>query len=335
MTVVKIPGSDSKCKSETESLNLMYRDFLLCNANSAALWWFDMFDGWFRSEGMMEAVSRMIEAAAMLGKIDTHSVADIAVFVEGESMYRARKSARLATVCLSDIRRTLAECGCAYDLYSICDLHRVDMKKYKLVAFVNQYDIPKERRCEIENRLRASGATALWLYAPDYATEGKCLVSRLSDTVGITVKKGRASHGGIVYGGKVSRYELAPPYFEVVDPEAEPLAYFEDGAVAAAFKGCDGYSSVYVATCNLPSELFRYIAERAGAFIYSRDERAYVYPNSTTVGAYNATDSTAEICLPTDGLYRDLIEGGIYECKNQRLTWKPKTIRAYLFMKEE
>ena len=59
--LVKIPGANSKCKNETESLNLMYRDFILCNSNMTALWWFDMFDGWFRSDGMMQAVAKMIK----------------------------------------------------------------------------------------------------------------------------------------------------------------------------------------------------------------------------------------------------------------------------------
>ena len=36
------PGSRDRCKNDTESLNLLYRDYLLCRANGAALWWFDM-----------------------------------------------------------------------------------------------------------------------------------------------------------------------------------------------------------------------------------------------------------------------------------------------------
>ena len=67
--LVKIPGSDNRCKNETESLNLMYRDFLLCMANGAAMWWFDMFDGWFRTNGMMNAVRKMIGTAEMLSEI--------------------------------------------------------------------------------------------------------------------------------------------------------------------------------------------------------------------------------------------------------------------------
>lgn len=44
-TLKIIPGAEKRCNNESESLNLMYRDFLLCYANATALWWFDMFDG--------------------------------------------------------------------------------------------------------------------------------------------------------------------------------------------------------------------------------------------------------------------------------------------------
>ena len=118
----------------------MYRDFVLCTANRTALWWFDMFDGWFRSKDMMNAISHMIGINKKLCDLKTESVAEIAVFAEGEAMYRARKSSKLATVCLSDIRRTLAECGAPYDIYSISDLELEKINDYKLYIFVNQYD---------------------------------------------------------------------------------------------------------------------------------------------------------------------------------------------------
>ncbi|MBQ5389759.1 MAG: hypothetical protein IIU58_02515, partial [Clostridia bacterium] len=300
-SLVKIPGHASKCKNETESLNLMYRDFLLCNANRAALWWFDMFDGWFRSDGMMSAVSHMIKTAGKLADKQTHSVAEIAVFAEGKSMYRARKSANLATVCLSDIRRTLAECGCAYDLYSMGDFFRTKHDQYKVFLFVNQYDLPQSEKEQILSVLKESGKTAVWLYAPAYATNGVYRAQAIADVTGMCVTEARSSHGGIVYNKTVTAYDIAPPYFAIDDDNAHPIAFFEDGAVAVAERCMEGYRSVYAATCNLPSALLRDIASKAGVFVYSRNSRVYAYPNSATVGVYNATEEEVAICLPEDG----------------------------------
>lgn len=331
-SIVKIPGSKSKCKNETESLNLMYRDFILCNANRAALWWFDMFDGWFRSDGMMAAVSHMLKLSKSLGAIATESVAEIAVIAEGKSMYRARKSARLATECLSNIRRTLAECGCAYDLYSVGDCDEALSRPYKLYVFVNQYDMPDS--ASIHKRLRNSGKSALWLYAPAYATNGQLSTSAIQNATGICVNEQISSNGGIVWADSVIDYGLDAPYYNVDDPNATPLAYFENGTVAVAYREPEGYRSVYAATCNLPSGLLRQIAADAGAFVYSDNDFVYVYPNSASVGVYNATDEDAIIHLPEDGVYIDMIEGGRYTCKDGNLYLAKKSIRSYLLIKE-
>lgn len=333
--MVTIPGAANKCKNETESLNLMYRDFVLCMSKGAALWWFDMFDGWFRSEGMMNAVGRMLEIAQQLSKRPAESAAQIAVFAEGESMYRARKSANLATLCLSDIRRTLAACGAPYDLYSIADLALPEADRYQLYIFVNQYDMGKETRALIEETCRRKGKTILWLYAPDYATDGSLKVENISEITGITAAESRSGHGKMVYRGELYDYPLNPPYFSVSDRDAAPLAFFEDGAAAVAEKEIDGYKSVYCAACNLPAGLLRDILLRSGIFVYSRNDLVYTYVNSGSIGVYNATGMDAEIYLKEDGVYTDLIGGETFVCKNGTLKIKNREINAHLLVKKE
>ena len=60
----------------------------------------------------------------------------------------------------------------------------------------------------------------------------------------------------------------------------------------------------------------------------------YTYPTEAFVGVYNATAGDATVYLPEDGVYRDLIENGTYECQNGKLCLPPKPIRAYLLVKE-
>ncbi|MGM9634872.1 MAG: hypothetical protein ACI3YE_01830, partial [Candidatus Avispirillum sp.] len=330
----EIPGAGSKCHNETESLNLMWRDFLLCNANGTALWWFDMFDGWFRSEGMMDAVSHMIRISQSLSQKQTESVAQIAVFAEGESMYRVRKSAGLASVCLSDIRRTLAECGAAYDLYSIGDLALPQVDNYKLYLFVNQYDMTEQTKKQITERLKKTGKTVLWLFAPDYAGQGKRSVQHISDMVGMQVEQSSTSHGAVCFEGESVRYELAAPYFSIQDESASVIARFEDGEIAAAYQEKEGFKSVYAAACNLPSGMLRFIAELAGVMVYSCDSRVYVYPNSSSTGVYNASEADAVIHLQEDGRYRDLVQGQVFECKEGRMVLPKREINAFLLVKE-
>ena len=132
----EIPGAKSKCKSEIESLNLMWRDYILCYANGTAMWWFDMFDGWFRSPEMMRAIEKMIGLHKTFSYKDKESVAQVAIYAEGTSMYHVRKSSGIASICLSDMRRTFAEMGAPYDLYSIADIMHCNPEQYRVIILL-------------------------------------------------------------------------------------------------------------------------------------------------------------------------------------------------------
>ena len=327
--LVQIPGAQNKCKNEIESLNLMYRDYLLCGANGAALWWFDMFDGWFRSESMMRAIRRMLDVKARLSALPYRKRRDIAVFAEGEAMYRARKNVQLNTKALLEMQRTLAECGCAYDQYSICDITLPQIGDYRLILLLNQYELSDKSRAAVRE-LQKAGKTVLWMYAPDYAGEGACDTARITACTGITVSEDPTPHGGIVLEDTVTPCDFVAPYFSASDKDAAPLARFEDGTVAVAQRG----KSIYAATPNLPSALLRTVAEQAGAFVYSRDALVYTYPTEAFVGVYNATAGDATVYLPEDGVYHDLIENKCYNCLQGKLRLPLKPIRAYLLVKE-
>ena len=147
-------------------------------------------------------------------------------------MYRVRKCAGLATTSLSDFRRTLAECGAPYDIYSITDIHSIDAKQYKLLIFLNQYDIKDETKAKIRKLLSTENKHALWLYAPDYATDFSLNVNNISQITGINVSEAAKSHGDLIYQDENFSYPTLKPYFSVSDESAEPLACFTDGAVS-------------------------------------------------------------------------------------------------------
>ncbi len=326
-----IPGAEKRCKTELESLNLMYRDFLLCYANGAALWWFDMFDGWFRSEGMMEAVRSMISLHGELSALLKHSIAEIAVYAEGESLYHVRKTQKLANESLSNMLRTLAELGAPYDVYSIGDIDNCSSERYRMIILLDAFDISKERMATIR-KLQSEGVTVVWLYAPDYANDAKNDVSRIVEATGICVLESESSHGGLVYNEKVTKSVLAAPYFYVSDEKAVPLAYFEDGAVAVA-GSVDGLS-VYSAVPFLPSDILCDIISDKRIFRYSVEPRVYTYVNAQAIGVYNSTDTAAEIFVREDGEYVDKLTGEKFLAVDGKITLAFREFRAYLLVKE-
>jgi hypothetical protein len=327
----EIPGAKSKCKDETETLNLMWRDYILCYANGAAMWWFDMFDGWFRSESMMGTIERMIALHGTLANKDKSSIAEIAIYAEGESMYHVRKTSNLASVGLCNMQRTFAELGAPYDFYSISDIDNCDSTQYKLIILLDQYDIPIERMKKIHS-LQSEGICVLWMYAPDYANNTENNASRISEAVGLTVFASNESHGNVIYNGRTIENTMAAPYFSITDQDAQIYARYEDGTAAVA--GTIDGKSVYSAVPFISSDIIRDTARKCGIFLYSDTPLVYTYVNACAIGVYNATEGNAYIHVRKNGTYRDMVEGGIYESKNGTLILPKKSLRAYLLVKE-
>ena len=334
MAFPKIPGWDSGCQTEQESINLLYRDFLLCEAHGAALWWFDMFDGWFRSPGMMAAIHHMIEIDKAQS-MERHSVAQVAVFCEGgSSMYHVRKTAPIASVCLGGIRQTLADMGAPYDLYSIGDLPAIDHDRYRFYIFVDAYCMtPETRRC-IEEKCQREGKSILWLYAPDYATHGENDVDRIAAMTGIQVTQAERSPGRLVWNGQTG-IETAAPYFTITDPDATVYARFENGTAGVAGVVMHGYRSIYAATYHIPGALLRTLLQESGIFLYSEWDRVYTYVNAAFVGVYNATDADAVVHMPTDGTYVDLLTDKTFSCEKGTLRLPKRGLWAYMLQKRQ
>ena len=74
-----IPGFDSKLADENQTIDIMRRDFCLTASKGAALWWFDMFEGWFYSDGMMKEIAHMIEISKRLSERKAENISEIAV----------------------------------------------------------------------------------------------------------------------------------------------------------------------------------------------------------------------------------------------------------------
>lgn len=335
---MRFPGVEVKCRNDDESVNLLWREYILCKASGAALWWFDMFGGWFRSERMMSAIADIIGTENRLLESDKRSAAEVAVFAEGESMYRVRKSCPIATDCLGVMRMRLAECGAPYDLYSISDIFLNGIDRYKVYIFMNEYDIPDETRKRIDLVCKRRGKTVLWMYAPDYAHDGENCAENITARTGIPVTEDDHPHGAFMYAGERFRECAARPYFST-DKDAEgvnPLAYWEDGAVAAAERLCmaDGgtFRSVFSAIYDLPSGFLRDVIRSGGAFVYSDEPKVFTYANSAFLGVYNATERDALVSVRRDGVYRDVISGDVFVSEGGKLRLPFRTLRAYMLV---
>ena len=327
---ILIPGGDSKYKNQTETLDVMQRDFMLCAAKGAALWWFDMFEGWFYSKEMMDSIGGMIKIAQKYAAQPQKSVSEVLVIASGEALYGVNKNSGLNTLCLGRQREGLARMGAPYDLYSMCDLEAIDLAPYKLVIFLDAFALTASQRQYIHEKVKTGGRTVLWIYAPDYLTGGLPALQSLTD-INIVQFIGEEDTVNTHFG--VLKYdELPEPRFFIEDHDALPLGIYENTEkVALGIKKFGSYTSCYSAVGNLSGSVLRHIAQEAGVHIYAHKEEP-VYVNSLFSGIYSLTDT--ELTVKEDGLYEDVFTGMVYEAKDKTLCLPYRGAASRLLVKK-
>lgn len=112
------------------SLEVLKQGFARALLHGHALWWFDMWGGWYAADEYMDFMKRTLNIAAESLNCSRVSHAEVAVFIDEMAMlsYNAMSEAY-------HFRRSLGLMGAAYDVYLIEDYADVK-EKYKYCIFI-------------------------------------------------------------------------------------------------------------------------------------------------------------------------------------------------------
>ncbi len=329
---IGIPGYDSKFQNENQTIDVMRRDFMLCCARRLALWWFDMFEGWFYSDGMMNEVARFVEIQKKLSQSPTYSNAEVCVIAEGlPSLSYVNKNAHYNTTVFDRQREGLGRMGAPYDIYSVCDLDKLDYDAYKLFIFLDEIYMSESTKEIIESKIKTAGKTILWYCASGAITDGGISEENASKTVGMKIKHvdsmpQKATAYGCDYG-RVKDIEG----FVVVDDESTSLATDTAGNTVLALKESDGVKNIFTSFGDLPGKVLTEILKIAGVHVYTPNCPTYV--NNSIIGLYMNKGEDETISVKQDGKYVDLFTGNVYESDNCTLNIPSGEYRSVLLQK--
>lgn len=308
------------------SLRILKRDFAVHLCKGDAFWWRDMSYGksgrwstaWYLDEALLDCQRRCVEVAREEVRGDRQPDAEIAVFADEstcfyQDIYAGTLYNNLLWRLLGD---ELHRCGAPYRLYYFDDIENPNVwKRSKLFIMLNPFHISEARRALLEKKLKGSGKTVLWFYAPGYVSDVTGLkVANISQLTGIQVREdpkgavlglklapagvqalGEAAQSKPVrcvpwtYEGLANLYskEIAP-MFRVDDPAAKVLGLYEhDGSPAFARKTKDGWTSCYLGVPFATAELIRGVAAQAGVHIYYDNSEVFGWMNRRYVGLHN------------------------------------------------
>ncbi|MDF2925214.1 MAG: hypothetical protein K0R57_4128 [Paenibacillaceae bacterium] len=299
-----IPGQSSKFSSEPETLAVLRRDFAMAAVKGTGIWWFDMFGGWFRSEGMMQEIARMNELGRQLQEVPVHSAAQVAVLVDAESMLYVDAHSGLNTDLLGKQRDGLGRMGAPYDIMDLKDIAdpATDISQYRLFIVLNGFKLSRK----VHDRLLqlAMNTSMLWVYAPGIVTENELSVAAVSGLTGFRLRlleEQEATAAFQLPGGERTVFGFSQPVgpaLAVADDSATPLgSYTGSGETAIAYRKINGKVHVFCGTANLPGSLLRYTAQAAGVHIYA-DTDDPLYINSKLLGIHAQSGGSCRFQLP-------------------------------------
>ena len=303
-----------------KTIHGMRREMMSRLAKRCGTWWFDMLEGWYYDDGLMDEIEKLVKHSASVVAKPQDSAAENCVFAGTEALYYVNKLCGINRECIGAQRGPLSRIGAPYDLFSMRDLQRVDLERYKLVIFLDAFTLTEEERTYINTTVKNGGRSVLFVGPCDYISDTDVSCRRMSDLCEMEIGLLSKDEATVRAFNSVYGYEAAKnptPY--VLENSARVLGRFADSrACALAVKERDRYKVFYSALGNLSDAVLRNIAKMAGVHIYV-EEGVFTYINDTVAGVYNTSAVTTEITLKTDGAYTELFSGKVYKTENKKI----------------
>lgn len=314
------PGWNSGDDTREGTLGILKRNLLQASVRNLAQYWMDLgATGWFNDKNLWEEHARFRRMDEALLKNPTFHQPDLALVVDEESLLQiAGGGASKFTIktLAYEGRSAASRSGATYGQYLLDDVAAGKVRA-KIYFFHGIISANAELRRKLKNSI--DGTSRVWSWAPGYIDGEKFSLESMKDLTGFDLQKLRpeispkvlATPKGLALGLPESfgpTNVLAPLFSPQVRDSDEVLATFENGEAAIVVRGLPNQTiSVFCGTTEIPTPLYRALARKAGARLYS-DTDAHVFANGPFIGVHAVRDG--EVILKTGpGEIEDALSG--------------------------
>lgn len=185
----------------------------------------------------------------------------------------------------------LNKMGAPYDHVLLRDLNRLPAQRYKLVIFLNAWNISSDDRVVIAQKFKKERRVLVFNQASGLFKNGIKQVTNISEVVGINIANAvQIRAPSVIVSPNLfplfqHPYEILPRYHSdccdllyAADATASVLGKYQElQNVSMAIKQMDDHSTIWSATLAFPPAAFRDLARFAGVHVYNDvDEPTYV-----------------------------------------------------------
>lgn len=318
-------------KNAKETRDVLRREMMQTIAKRAGEWWFDMMEGWFYDDETMGDIAHNIDVYKQYEHLDCSSISEVAQFVSSESLYYVNKNSYINSEHITFQRGAFSKLGAPYECYSLNDIDRVDLSKYKLLVFSDAFMLTDEQREYIQKKVKAAGRSLLFVGAVDYVNDDGFSPKRTCEMVEMNLAPEVGEKTIIAYGDDYGHALSPDTLFKVEDGACEILGRYENGSVGLAKVKRDDYTVYFSGLGNISTRVLREIAREAGVHIYTENDSA-VFVNKSFTGIYNALSDVTEINVGRDGEYVEIFSGKHYTSKDGKITIVTKDDPAHMLV---
>ena len=315
-------------KDAAESVDVLRREFAHHLIHGSAWWYFDMTGGWFDCPEILAEFKQQATIAREAVDWDMSSVAEVAGIVSAPSaayhplmrMHDVNNYPRLLELQCDRATRQFYRSGVVLDWLMTDDLDPKAMERYKALFFYNATWLSAKQR-EAVDALKNGGRAFIFVGYPGLATDTKLDVKAASQLVGMKFRldehRANAEISPRTYDDPALREVktkllLGPgavvgPRLLPDDDDAVVLAYWPDGAPAAAVKRHVGFTTYYFPVSPNDPDLFRTMCRDAGCFVYSTNNDI-LFANRSLL-ALHFVDCIQPITLPQAHKVTNLFTG--------------------------
>ena len=300
----------------------MYRRGVgFCICNGAYYSYFDLHGGYYDDPELMDEVRALNRVAELSKRYDRRSCSEILVVADEASNAYATFNSNLLSFGLTGSQKQFVKLGAPQDHVLLSDLDRVDALRYKLVIFLNCFNVTDTQRSVIDEKLKRDGRTLVWCYAPGLFNGPRSDASQMHSLTGMKIEPSEDRElielsttlrdadyplNRIMLKKGEKQLDVADrgrgQLFRVKGDDVQKLGVATAGLVngrdeiTLARKEMDDWISIYSWSPTLPAAAWREIAREAGVHIFSeQDDTFYANANFLSIHANGAGRRTLRL----------------------------------------
>ncbi|GHU74707.1 hypothetical protein AGMMS49992_16950 [Clostridia bacterium] len=315
------------------SLGQMGKAFARVLTHHTAIWWFDMWGGWYDAPELMafQAKARAIyESETAAGTM--RQSAQIALFFDEKVYSRLQPGGLANNQTIYILLKELGWLGAPYHVYLLSDLENVDPAQYRMAIFPFATDWTESHLAALK-RWKSAERLLLFTGIPGSEKVNPTLLTGIawqpSPYGEISAARFRSASGDQLEAKSAARFETSGSdhsdniHFPEESPELpvpELLPAKTDIVVRRLDNGAPGLVlhrgktelTAWSLPLVLPSALLRDLALAAGVHIYNFDCDV-VYANDTYAALHARTAGSKRLYLPRKGSLRDAFTDEVLE----------------------